>query len=134
MVAVSERLDSDTPTATRRILRHYLPRLLLVPGIVLFFFARLYYYPGWFSAISAAALTAGILSNLLVISLNEGFMPIAAWDYGNVLPPSMRQQYRPIDSKTRLPHLDDWIPLGRTRLSPGDLLLVLAGIAHFLGP
>jgi hypothetical protein len=73
----------------------------------------------------------GFLLNVLVIAANDGLMPVAAqWDE---IPESSRDRCKPIDQGTRLRLLADWIPLGSLLISPGDVLVVVAGVAYVVG-
>jgi hypothetical protein len=106
----------------RRTLRHF-----PAPFLVLFLFGALFvfrYSPGWWTMTSVALLVAGTLLNLLVIGVNDGYMPARAGE--DELPPEKRDLYKPIDGDTRLTVLSDWIAVGGYLISPGDLLIGLA--------
>ncbi len=63
---------------------------------------------------------AGVLMNLLVILLNGG-MPVAT--SAEQISDDQRPHYKPIDARTRLPSLADWIDVGCAYYSPGDILI-----------
>ena len=67
----------------------------------------------------------GMLMNLTVILAN-GAMPVAAAE--EEIPDAERGSYRPIDSRTRLAFLADWIDLGWAYYSPGDLVVDFAAL------
>lgn len=74
-------------------------------------------------------LTAGTLANGLVIALNNGYMPVAA--YINIDNP----YYKAISDEIIFPFLCDWVllPYNRGFFSPGDILILLFLLVIFAG-
>lgn len=65
---------------------------------------------------------AGVLMNLVVVLLN-GKMPVATSADG--ISEEDRDYYKPIDGRTCLRSLADWIDVGWAWFSPGDVLIYL---------
>jgi hypothetical protein len=74
---------------------------------------------GWPCLVIAGLMGVGAALNILVILLNDGYMPARMTD----LPPDYVDRYRPMDDRTRARALGDWIPVGPHLVRPGDLLL-----------
>lgn len=78
--------------------------------------------PSYFEITCIIVAGAGVLMNLLVILLN-GAMPVATT--ADLISEEEKKRYRPIDERTRLPWLADWIDVGWAYFSPGDILIDL---------
>jgi len=72
----------------------------------------------------ALALLGGAL-NIVALCLNGGRMPIRA----DVIPPSYEHTHRPMDERTRVRVLGDWIAFRGCLLSPGDVSLFAGQVA-----
>lgn len=71
----------------------------------------------------------GVLMNVVVIWLNGGMPAKVALDE---IPEADRDAYHPLDGRTRLPFLADWIPMCTLLISPGDILVTIAAVALLL--
>jgi Family of unknown function (DUF5317) len=70
----------------------------------------------------------GSALNTFAVRLNGGRMPVRA----DVIPPDYEQTHRPMDGRTRVRILGDWIAFRRSLYSPGNVS-ILAGQAVLLG-
>ena len=78
----------------------------------------------------------GAALNLLVIGANGGRMPADTRGrprYDGYIPSPDHRGYVPMSSRTRLRYLGDWIGVGRSLLSPGDLCIFAGAVTAAVG-
>jgi hypothetical protein len=113
----------------KRILRHWQISFFVL--FALYFTWQMRRAESWRIIGCTAMLAVGFLLNVLVIAVNGGYMPVAL--EGEDLIDPEQELYKPIDEHTRFAVLSDWIDLGPSLVSPGDLLLVFAAGAGIIG-
>ena len=80
---------------------------------------------------------AGAALNLLVIIANDGRMPADVRgrpSYDGYIPSPEYPGYVPMTRRTRLRFLGDWIGVGRSLYSPGDLCIFAGALTAVAGP
>jgi Na+(H+)/acetate symporter ActP len=81
----------------------------------------------WTSIAAGVFLCVGLGLNVVVLILNNGFMPVRM----KTIPRDYQTSHKSIDNRTRVRFLGDWIRVARWYVSPGDLCLVAALAVHF---
>jgi hypothetical protein len=83
----------------------------------------------WILRITLGLVLLGGVSNVVVVVLNRGVMPVRS----NIIEGRRRLSYQPIHSGTRLWFLGDCIRLGSYYASPGDVLLYAGSALTMVG-
>src|SRR5437867_4794077 len=73
----------------------------------------------WISHGAIVLMFLGGLANVLVVVLNRGMMPVRI----DQVPGKKQFSYEPVHGGTRLCYLGDWIRIGASYFSPGDICL-----------
>lgn len=79
---------------------------------------------GWPCLIIGGLFGLGLTLNATAIVLNDGRMPARMSE----IPQGQESKYCPMDRRTKMRILGDWIPFGARLMSPGDVFM-LTGIA-----
>jgi uncharacterized protein DUF5317 len=75
----------------------------------------------WMTSIAVVVAFLGGVLNLVAVTLNRGKMPVSI----NKVPQRYKHSHAPVDRKTRVPILGDWIRIGGGYHSPGDVCIYI---------
>jgi Family of unknown function (DUF5317) len=99
-----------------------IPVILAIGAFAVYQFKTGAWTDSWTSVGAGVFLCLGLALNLVVLILNNGFMPVRM----KTIPRDYQTSHKAIDSRTRAWFLGDWIRVAQCYLSPGDLCLVAA--------